>query len=82
MSELDTFITDWTRQIMREKYGQLESQISNAIAEHKCRPDDIMIEHSYMDGEFRVRLITDEERWLDWQSQNHGWERSAHQPNG
>lgn len=44
--------------------------------------DELMIERNWK-GVFKVRVITPEERWLNWHSDNHGFGRqyrSTHEP--
>jgi hypothetical protein len=76
MIEPEDYMRRVVNMMVRQHYQEAEKLIEAAIAEHKCKPSDLMLDVKWDGTVLRARLITDEERWLDWQSNNHGWSRS------
>lgn len=51
-----------------------EGAIRDAMFHYGCGVEDLRLE-IFVDGGWRIVHISQEERWLDWHSNNHGWER-------
>ena len=66
---------------MMEKWVAEQKETDSAIAEFMeetgCSRDDVRLElrNPFGPRKYTCRLITPEERWIDWFSDNHGWER-------
>lgn len=71
--EIERYTRDVTGRMVAAHWAEAEKLIAAAIADGKCKPSDLMLEVRRDGSPIRVRGITDEERWLEWQSSNHGW---------
>jgi hypothetical protein len=71
--EIENYARSVIAKMAVQHYAEAEKLIIAAVAERQCNPEDLMLEVRYDGSILRVRPITDEERWLDWHSNNHGW---------
>lgn len=73
-------VTKQMEQVLREIQEEArlrEAEIQAFLDSHpELTPNDLLIEHCYFPKRFKVRAITPAERWINWQSANHGWEQS------
>lgn len=63
------FVRCQVEKMIAHHWAEAETAIIEALTKHSL--NDLMLEIKW-DGSFRVRVITAEERWLNWQSENHG----------
>lgn len=71
----NTLITAaWAAKIMEKQWKVMMSGVEEAIKAKMAEGyalGDLTLAYNYLDGKYTVRVITAEEKWLDWLSNNH-----------
>jgi hypothetical protein len=68
------------RQILRQENARRETLVLEFLEANPGAPlEDLIIEHvgDWLNYSERVRLKTSDEKWLEWMSDNHGWEKES-----
>jgi hypothetical protein len=74
MSDNNLISLTWMNRIVERMTQEEAKKIDAALQEYLDNGyplENLMIKR-YWDGSWKVHVITPEERWLDWQSSNHG----------